>query len=327
MALALTTAILGTFSAAHAAVTVHPSGSILSVKGDDSANIVRIVQDDKNDSLQVYDDATLIGSYSSFKIKKIFVDMQDGNDFLSYTAPNGADYLDYEKQVKIDLGNGDDECWIDLRGGGIGGHIILRAKLDFQVKAGDGNDQLYTHFNEKQGSSLNLKADMGNGDDTFFGGLWGDVNGGAKVKLDVRGNKGYDDMSFWNTFDNRAYSYSSIDIASDSSVEIDMDGGDQDDPHVGVTQSGQIKGKYKLKIDTGTGNDAGGAYINLTPYSSGNVQAEVKGQGGNDDLSLEIDDNSGGWMQFGYLKGTLNGSGGTDTCTATPNVTKLSCEL
>jgi len=69
---------------------------------------------------------------------------------------------------------------------------------------------------------------MGNGDDTFFRGIRGDLSRGSNVKFDVRGNKGYDSLSMWNTFDNAAYSYDSIDI-NDSTLDIHLDVGDHDD--------------------------------------------------------------------------------------------------
>jgi len=316
-------ALLTTLSSAQAAVISKVSGSILSVTGTDSADDVSIVQDDDNDVLTVYDTATPITTVPSHQIKKIYVNLQDGDDAFFYGTPNGAKRVDFDKKVKIDLGAGNDDALIDFRGGGIGGKVVIFAKLDIQVKAGDGDDELVTHFNQMQGAAVSLSADMGNGDDTFFGGIWGDLSQGANVKFDVRGNKGYDSLSMWNTFDNSAYSYDSIDI-NNSTLDIHLDGGDQDD-QLSVLQSGQINSRYKLRIDAGTGADTAGAYIALQPGSVGNVQAQVKGQGGDDNLDLEIVDNSGGFISS--LKGTIDGSGGTDTCTATPNVTKLSCEL
>lgn len=296
-------------------------GHTLVIKGDNTNNIVSLVQNDTTNKLKVVcDGQTTI--FSSNQITKIKVDLKGGDDKFGYDLAAGTSYS-YGKDINIKLGNGHDEAFIDFRGGGIGGTSWLLSSLDIKIDAGKGNDDLVAHFNGKHGGHLNVYAKMGDGNDEAFVSLWGDVTGGADVLFDIKGNKGNDWLHSWNTFDNKAYSYGSIDITHDSTVTMKMDGGcDQD--KVSILYSGEVDGKLTLKENGGKGHDEVSAVVYLKPTSAGSLSAHLFGDKGNDKLDFELVDNSGGAVDI--LAAVLHGNQGFDTCTATPNVAVFGCE-
>jgi hypothetical protein len=296
-------------------------GHILQVHGDAGNNNVQIVQNDQANTLTVTADGQ-VSTFSSSQIDKIDVDLKDGNDYFWYGLATGKDFV-YSKQAKIKLGKGNDEAWLEFRGGGIGGSAWLYGNLDITVDAGKGDDNLIAHFNGKHGGALNVHALMGDGNDKAFVNLWGDVSGGAKVLFDLQGGKGDDQMSTWDTFDNRAYQYSNIDILGDSAATIKMDGGQGNDK-LGALYSGRVYGKLTLQENGGKGDDEVSAEVFLQAGSTGAFDGKLQGDKGNDKLDFQLHNLAGNTVSI--LSALLDGGKGTDACTATANVTKVNCE-
>src|SRR5262245_25342394 len=150
----------------------------LKIKGDAQANHVTIVQNDTLDTLKVYEEVAshnvLIANLTSSRISAVKVSLEAGNDVLWYGLDAGTGNK-FTKRVDVSLGDGNDECDLEFGGGVAGGFKTLEASLDFNVYGKAGADTLFAAFGAKKGGHLKLFADMGDGDDSAYADMWGDI--------------------------------------------------------------------------------------------------------------------------------------------------------
>jgi hypothetical protein len=311
------------------------NGNTLVIRGDAAANVVSITQNDPANTLTIVADG-VTQVFDSTQITRLDVDLKAGDDHFFWDLATGKDFF-RSKEASILLGDGTDEAWLDFRGGGIGGTSRLFGNLNVTVNGGLGDDDLVAHFNGKDGGLLKLTAVMYAGDDNAFTNLWGDVTGGANVTFDLRGGAGVDTLHSWNTFDNRASSWVSIDVALGSAVTILMDGGVGDDTVSVDHFSGAIDGRLTIDLHGGLGNDQVRADVLLTD-GTGTLDAKVQGDAGDDHLSFALTDDSDLWITLPgrgpihiigvrIVSALMDGGADFDhNDYATPNVTVVSCE-
>lgn len=295
-------------------VTVHRNGPTVEINGSNDADDVTIKIDDTNQKrMYVYDGNDLLSSFPSHAIKYVYVNLKGGDDYFGLRLANNGS-LQSTKDISVTLGAGDDYGSVELRGNW---KPTLLGTLKMKVNAGSGDDEVIANFARKHGGKLEFKCQGAAGDDTCWASMWGDVTGGADVKFDLFGNGGNDSITSWNTYDSNDGAYGKVRISGDSTMDIRMDGGSGADK-LTPTFSGEADGDLTLNVRGRTGKDSSYGIVDLK-NSGGEVLLKTKGEGGDDDLRLDV---------FGstpYFSAKINGGGGFDTCLSTPNVVKSGC--
>lgn len=296
------------------------AAGVLTITGDNLANNLEIVQNDTTNTMKVTCDGS-VSNFTSSQVSKLNVDLLGGDDYLWYGLATGGT-VKFNKDVQLKTGAGADEAWVEFRNG-IGGSVLLQGSMNIDFRSGSEDDVLVAHFGPKHGGFLNFTARMGAGNDEASGMLWGDITGGADVLLDLRGGLGNDSLITWNSFDNKAYEYGSLDVVHDASLELRMTGGEGADT-INVTYAGEMDGHFTLVVDAGDGSDKANAELYMVDGASGQVDAEVLGGNNNDNLTLEINEQAGSSVTL--VNALLDGGPGWDYGTATSNVTRVNCE-
>lgn len=116
-------------------------------------------------------------------------------------------------------------------------------------------------------------------------------------------------------------------IAYGAYAGVALDGGAGDDS-VAATFTGQLDGALALAVAGGLDNDKVSAVLDIDPGSTGYLAVAALGGSGDDNLTLNVNDNSGGGgdSTLAYLLAVLDGGAGTDTCVHTDNVAVFNCD-
>lgn len=301
------------------------AGTTLNIVGDNADNDVAIVQNDNLNTLSVMCDG-VPHSFSSTGITKINVDLKGGNDDFWYGLANGTNFK-FAKQVDLKLGADNDTATFDMWQG-IGVPCTVGSNLNIALDAGTGDDEVDADFGGKRGGILTFQANMNEGNDICRARMWGDLGAGAIVLFDLQGGIGNDTLSTWNTYDNAVSSYGSIDIGAGCEFSISLKGGAGQD-NLYLTYAGKVNGHLHIIVDGGADTDmlsackADGGGIYVQPGSTGHVDAKFLGGAGDDEIKLEVLDNSGGSALVSALG---DGGIGIDHLSRSLNVSSLNNE-
>lgn len=281
-------------------VTFH--GATLLVQGDDAANNIAITDDGQGNISATVDGQTVTGT----GIRNVVVHGRRGNDIVSYTL-TGA--LSTAHHLNLHLGDGDDQVNFDFSPG-------LSSRLKVNLHGGDGNDQVTATFGAVTGGNLFFNSNLGKGDDQLDVTFAGMLSQAARARFHVHGHMGNDTMAFHAT---------GVDIADTSVLAIFLKGG-KDDDHLSVDYQGVLAGTLLVRLDGDQGTDTSAANLNAAAGSTGEVRALVKGGQGNDQLTLNVNDQSATPSSLGVVFALIDGGQGEDDAFHTADVLVRRCE-
>jgi hypothetical protein len=307
---------------------VSQSGNTLTIVGDNYDNEVHVRVLDSSQQIEVECDGHT-WSFDSYKIKKIDVNLKAGDDSFSFELQGGSDYQ-YLKDLKLELGKGDDTALIDLFHTGSSSSAHLYNKFNASINAGDGEDHVDVNLGAIEGAQVCVNANLGRGDDRFNGAFNGDLTGRAKAKLDVRGQGGDDHLIVTANEDLVNHDGSGIDIDEYACMDVSLDGGDTcnneryesyRDDEIYFTYRGELDGQLKLREYGRYGDDYLYASITTDEDSYGRLDAELCGGQGDDHIYFYA-------YPSDYLHHRLwaDGAQGSDDAHVTDWVHTKSCE-
>jgi len=102
-------------------------------------------------------------------------------------------------------------------------------------------------------------------------------------------------------------------------AEVEVSGGRGNDT-ITADYAVEVDGQFRFRLDGGDGNDTVTANLALAAGSTGTVEALVKGNEGDDRLTLNVTGAAAS------LSAKLDGDAGFDRCASTPNVQVEECE-
>jgi|GEM_PF-5208097 len=291
--------------------TVSLSGNTLNIIGDSGTNRVSVFFRDSVNDIHVKVDG-VDQHFKSMQVQNLNVDLQGGDDVLLMQLGEDSDasaYMFDPKNISVDLGDGADtaEFWF---GGLPLPNRAISTNLNINVNAGSGDDDVVANFGEMQPGSLNFNASLGAGNDTGFAGVWGNVDSGASLKLNLQGEDGDDNLNTYETYNG---AYDNVNIAPNALLDINVGGGAGND-HMNMTYGGRVLGKLQIRQDGGDGNDAISGDVHLQALSSGAVDAVFAGGNGSDVLGFEL------YGQSSALRALIDGGSGLDHAHSVGNV-------
>jgi hypothetical protein len=242
---------------------------------------------------------------------------------LSLGAGNDAASADFERiddgasvDVDVDLGGGTNALTLDFQEVGFGD----QGTVDVDVTGGARKDTVTLNLHDDVGngvsaSLLSFEADLGAGNDTFRGNLdLGSnvfrVDDHSVASIGVKGGAGNDSLSVEAVGVN-----GTIKIDADAQLAIDLQGGAGNDSlgmDLILTDSLELIGEVRLRLDGGAGNDIILALLSNNPNTTGNHDVVILGGQGNDKVTFQVF-NNGGAPTFGPTgKAVLDGGLGVD---------------
>ncbi len=333
------------------ATSITFTGSSMVIQGDNLANDVTITDDGAGGVSATITSPAGDTSASGSGITNIQVITGGDDDTVDYTF---SDALTTDRVITLNLGAGDDQATVDASPGVIQADLILKAntnagddtltgifgdvlqsnvqisgqlgngddsvQLDFgtildstvgiNVTEGQGADQMTVNLGEILQGDVNVQGNLGAGDDNFAATLGGEVSGGSEVNLGVDGGAGMDAIDLIA---------SGIDIEAGALVLASFKGGQGDDA-ISAIYDGVVSGMFAFSADGGAGIDTIAADLTADAGSIGSLLGSVKGGQGDDNLTLNLVDNSGTPSTLDDIAGIINSLQGTDTVVKTPNV-------
>jgi hypothetical protein len=293
------------------AVTSLLGAGVLIVTGDQYANDVSIVQDDDANTLQVrvvHSGGTDTYHYTSSAVYYgIVVDLKGGDDDFYYGLEPGT-AMTKAKEADITLGGGDDEARLDFLSPG----SMHGADLSIDLTGGNDVDTLDADFGFHYGSTIDLSADMGAGDDTADVRMTTtSVGNFSHVTFALQGGAGNDTL----LTECGAPSGSTLTIDANSSLVIDVEG-DAGDDRITTGFSGRVGGDLTVLSWGDDDRDTIRVTVDLlnSPID-GDVDVRSYGQYGNDTLTQRVRN-----VGFATLSAHVNGGPGTDVVYKTFNV-------
>ena len=312
------------------ACTIDADDDTLTIRGDDAANAVTLTLDGAG-GVAVVCDGSAEQQFDG--IKEIDIRTRGGDDTVTLTATGelteklelnlnlgqGNDVADLEfaaiaakLALEADLGAGNDTLSVNLDQ-----EISSQGKVELKVNGGGGNDVWNLSANEVR-SRAKLQAAFvgGAGDDTLQTFLGDPIDEKAHVQIFAAGGGGNDTLNVdATTFGTGA------NLAEGAQLQVHLDGGAGTDT-LNASYEGDVAGMLQLHLNGGGNNDTVGIIATANVLNKGKVQAQVNGDGGNDNLTLNL--NSTGSTR--HVTAAIDGGAGVDTCVATPNVRKRNCE-
>jgi hypothetical protein len=222
-----------------------------------------------------------------------------GDDVFTYESTAA---LSSDLDITLLLGDGNDEATITAADG-----LDADAELQVEIDGGRNDDTVAVEMGAVgDNAQFGFNARLGQGSDSLELFQTGDVGADARAEIEVAGNGGADELVV------------SVEgnVAETGELSLRLEGGGGSDVIDGL-YLGELDGELRLRVDGGAGDDIAGGDVELTGESTGTVNARVLGRGGDDELTLNVNDLEG----MGVIEtALLNGGGGTDTASATPNV-------
>ncbi|HWG43779.1 MAG TPA: hypothetical protein VN688_13465 [Gemmataceae bacterium] len=278
--------------------TVGLVGNTLNITGDNSNDTVKVFLRDNVNDIQVMSNPIVLnlGMYSrtiwhvdhfnSAQVQNININLQGGDDNL--TVEEGLDsdasaVLFNPKNISINLGDGANQALL-LFGGLEVPNRVISTNLNINVIGGAGADDVTAHFGRVQSGAVNYSAFLGGGDDSGFAGVWGNIDTGASLKIDLEGQDGNDNLYTFETYNGN---YDQVNIAAGALLDINVNGGAGNDT-MNMTYGGTVLGKLRIRQDGGSGNDSISGDLHLQPGSTGAVDAVYSGDDGWDGLRMEV---------------------------------------
>lgn len=285
------------------AVSIAVKGDSMVILGDNAANMVDI-SDDGTGGIS----AKITGMRGSVTrnatgIKYITVNVYDGADIVNYKLTNT---LTTDRVLEFLLGRGDDRATLDASTG------VDEAALCIAIEGFDGVDNVGLTLGTLDDASVGGAFDLGRGNDTARIKFAGDLEGYSYACFNVDGADGNENISVDAT---------NVNIAEQAGMSLYLEGENGLDT-INVAYSGVLKGGIHMVAEGGQGNDTIAANFTIRATSFGKLLATVDGGRGDDNLTLNVFDNSGGGGQttLQKLKAVIVRGGGKDTITKTPNV-------
>ena len=242
-------------------------GHTLKITGNDEWNIVQVIQDDANDTLQVVygqlpHDATYAAlvvntqTFKSSQITKITVDLGAGNDNFEYALAPDTDLV-FAKDLLVATGDGDDCVTINTTNPTFASPAaalislpsiaacngVLTADNELLVLPQLANTSIASAHEPLVKTSFNITVNTGLGDDCVSMCL-GDVNNGVKLGVAVDLGDGNDQAWFCD--------YGTV--SKNATVTVNVNGAAGDDA-ICVGTYGEVLGTLNLNTKGGTGDD------------------------------------------------------------------------
>ena len=307
--------------------TVGLVGNTLNITGNDSADTVKVfLRDNVNDIQVMYNPVTIdfggytrtiwqINHFSSTQVQNININLNGGDDNLTVEAGLDSDasaVLFDPKNIAINLGEGSNEALL-LFGGLNLPNRVISTNLNVTVTGGSGIDDVTAHFGRVQSGVVNYNAFLGAGDDSGFAGVWGPIDTGAALHINLQGQDGNDSLFGFETYNSTVGSYDQVNIAPGGLLDINVGGGAGNDT-MNMTYGGTVLGKLQIRQDGGAGNDNISGDLHLQPGSTGAVDAIFSGGDDRDTLRMEV-------YGFASAQRTLiDGGAGWDHASSVGNV-------
>jgi hypothetical protein len=302
------------------------AGNTLNIVGDNSADTVKVFLRDSVNDIEVMSNPRTISlpipggtrtfwtvnHFSSLQVQNINIDLQGGDDNL--TVEMGFDddasaVLFDPKNITVNLGDGANQAMLLFGGLGLPNRV-LSTNLNVTVNSGAGADYVVAHFGEVQSGTVSYNAFLGAGDDEGFVGVWGNIDTGAALHLNLQGQDGNDNLSSFETYNG---GYDRVNVAAGALLDLNVGGGAGNDS-ISMTYGGTVLGKLQVRQDGGDGNDSISGDLHLQPGSTGAVDAVYSGGAGWDGLRMEV------YGQASAQRALIDGGAGWDSATSVGNV-------
>jgi hypothetical protein len=247
------------------------SGTTLIITGDNGINNVVVTQNDEANTITVVENNGSAKQFKSSAVSSIVVSLKDGADSFTFKLGGTWDFL-RAKNISVDLGVGQDTATFDVAHDGSGGDAEIDANLSISVSGKGGADKLTASLGRVENASVNLTADLGDGDDMGTVTLLDDFQAGkVTLKFLASNSDTVDDGN-----DNIKVTAQAIDLDAASTLDVDMAGGRGMDT-LDFLYSGNLDGLLKLRSDGGKAQDTVKASIALHDDSDGSLDAIIRG--------------------------------------------------
>jgi hypothetical protein len=284
-------------------VSLNSQTHFLTLTGD-ASNSTIVIRDDGHGDIQVYG---LAGATAAHPLKytgvtAIEMDSKTGNDHLDY-ALTGA--LTKPEKLTLNLGKGADQVKLDFTKG------VSAANLGVSINGvGGGGQEVTALFGAITNTNLQLAAHLGDGWNHFTALFNGDLNGSAKVDVNVLGGKGVDGISV----------EAKGGIAASARLSVEANGGAGDNT-VHADYSGKLAGALAITEQGGTGWEWMQSTVNLAAGSTGSLADHLVGGTGRDMLILSVQAPN---VHLRSLDATISHVSRTTSVSHTPNVRVVS---
>jgi hypothetical protein len=308
--------------------TVGVVGNTLNIIGDNSADTVKVFfRDNVNDIEVMSNPATIslptgqirtvwqINHFSSTQVQNINVNLNGGDDNLTMQMGFDDDpsaVLFDPKNITINLGDGANEAMLLFGGLGLPNRVIS-TNLNVSVTSGAGADYVVAQFGEVQFGTVNYNAFLGGGDDEGDAGVWGNIDTGAALHINLQGQDGNDSLNTFDTFNSSLGGYYQINIAPGALLDVNVSGGAGNDS-LNTVYGGTVLGKLQIRQDGDAGNDNISGDLHLQPGSTGAVDAVFSGGDDRDSLRMEV------YGSASAQRTLIDGGAGWDYATSVGNV-------
>jgi hypothetical protein len=295
----------------------------ITITGDAGNNNVQIIQNDTNNTFKVVADGVTHVFGQANKITDVHSQLKEGNDTFIYTVAGSAGFVN-KKNIFSAMGQGNDTCFFNF-------FTTLKADLSIDARGGDGNDIISARFGTLQNAHVNYLADGLGGDDYMALIFNGDLLGTSSVVADVRGGTGNDTL-FMRANDDFFHNHDGVDIAAGAKLAVTLEG-NEDSDSIDAAYAGHVQGKLSLLAQGGDGADKIKESVTVFFASFGSVDALEDGGAGNDNLALNLQDNTRSFFHrngtLAHRQATMDGGLGFDHGVVTGNapVAKISVEF
>jgi hypothetical protein len=268
------------------------ASNLIAVQGDNADDLVAVT-DDGAGNVTVTADGQV---YNGTGVNTVVINTGRGDDTVNYTLTGE---LTQGLHLVLHLSGGDDTATLDFTPGINGGGL----KVD--LNASDGNDTIDATFGAFTDASVYVRSNLGKHDNTFNATLLGALAGTSRVRFYTQGHHGDD------TF---AILADGVDIGADAALNVRFHGHKGTDNFT-FTQAGAVDGFLSVGADVGDGNDTATVKVTATAGSAGEARGFIKGNKGNDTLTLTLDG-----LDAATVRAVLDGGQGTDSYTVSDNV-------
>jgi hypothetical protein len=279
--------------------TVSQLGHTLLITGDNTSNAITLRDLGNGTVTANVLDANGHRTYrTAWGVNLIQVNSGDGDDRIDY-ALTGA--LTKPEQIVVNLGQGDNHTSLNfLRG-------IARTNLAVSVRTGNGDNVVDALFGAIAGSRVSLSTYLGARFNQFNARVYGDVTGYSTLAVYGNAGSGYSGLNFSETGA----------IAAGSSVAVFFQGGTRPDTFH-QNYAGRLDGRLTLTVNGGPAADWIASEVTINAGSTGTLNAQFLGNGGNDVFVVRVRDYSG---RLRARTVRVDGGAGLNQAVVTPNVT------
>jgi hypothetical protein len=258
-------------------------------------------------------------------------DPGDGNLRVEATGL-GVTFVNGVKSIQILGKGGNDQVFYTLLG-------RLTNPMSIAADMADGSDKFTIEFGGRElDAGIALGINMGARDDKIFMNNIGQMNAGHRFSFGLNGNGNNDQINvnllgkvFGNAefflngnqdFDKSFFTANNnVDVRAGGRLTVRAD----DDCQFNFV--GEVDGLLEIFLKGPSNEDTFSAQVNIQPDSNGItgvVSGFVNGGSDADKLTFKVFNNAGPFTTLAGLQ--INGEGGKDKCTFTPNIVPFGCE-